>query len=847
MHSRLSQYAAPVLLCALMVVILFCVFWPALFSTETLFSADQSPTTLIQDYQAKLRAAFTGDWVPDSLGVGSGGRAVHPTKLLGILFPPMWYHVGTYLFDALLLFCAFMFCMRDKQRSWVVSGLPALSIAFSGYAFSLISAGHRGQFHMMPYAVFLLGCIDRGMARRSPFYFGMAGLCVGFGMAGQPDVMLLFCILAGSYAIFRLIAEWRALPVGRYPLIVACAKGVILAAVIVAALSVSVFGSLFKTTLPHRESLRGETKEQQWEYCTNWSLPPEEILEFVAPCIYGIETQDEDGPYWGRLGRAMNWGKTKQGLINLRQHTVYMGVLQLVFAVFAVAVAVRTRRFRAGTLDDDGVPSVGTEMGTSRADVFFWAGAFLLTVLLALGRYFPLYRLVFMVPYLNKIRCPVKWLHLSEVALAFLFAFGLSAFFKMLRERVVSKPEKRSKRTVHTDSQKMTFLWSAGVCIVMAVLLFSGTGVAGVCKGSLGCYWGSLGFEKQSALLMRVMIGSLRHGAFLFLIGSGVFAVAAWQGRKKWCAPLLKGVLFVVVCSDLTIVAKRYINTRDVRVFHDNNVIAERILADEEMGRVSDQLTTRGKFDPRWTSLRNNGVDFLEPMQREVPLPSEYGEFFGALQANPLRLWQITNTRYVLGPMSKLENLLKHPSFEAVEYFDVIGGRLISSVKGRAQNVLVKFSGALPRALVYHDWQQIDADNALALLGTSTWHPEKTVLVTGGISASAQGLPPSPARVVKYGYTKVVVEVDNDSPGVLLLNDKYDPDWRVRVDGVRGSVLCCNSIMRGVEVPAGKHTVVFTYRPFLIPFLLSIGTSLFMLLWWLFRVIKHIRSARSAS
>jgi uncharacterized membrane protein YfhO len=49
-------------------------------------------------------------------------------------------------------------------------------------------------------------------------------------------------------------------------------------------------------------------------------------------------------------------------------------------------------------------------------------------------------------------------------------------------------------------------------------------------------------------------------------------------------------------------------------------------------------------------------------------------------------------------------------------------------------------------------------------------------------------------------------------PSVLLLNDRYDANWRVRVDGQPAELLRCNFIMRGVYLTAGSHTVEFQFR-----------------------------------
>jgi uncharacterized membrane protein YfhO len=45
----------------------------------------------------------------------------------------------------------------------------------------------------------------------------------------------------------------------------------------------------------------------------------------------------------------------------------------------------------------------------------------------------------------------------------------------------------------------------------------------------------------------------------------------------------------------------------------------------------------------------------------------------------------------------------------------------------------------------------------------------------------------------------------------LLLNDKYDPNWRVTVDGKPAKMLRANFIMRGVYLTPGAHTVEFQF------------------------------------
>ena len=64
-----------------------------------------------------------------------------------------------------------------------------------------------------------------------------------------------------------------------------------------------------------------------------------------------------------------------------------------------------------------------------------------------------------------------------------------------------------------------------------------------------------------------------------------------------------------------------------------------------------------------------------------------------------------------------------------------------------------------------------------------------------------------------YAPKDIKLRTKAEAPSVLLLNDRYDSEWHVYVDGKEAKLLRCNYIMRGVEVAAGKHDVEFRYQP----------------------------------
>ena len=65
-----------------------------------------------------------------------------------------------------------------------------------------------------------------------------------------------------------------------------------------------------------------------------------------------------------------------------------------------------------------------------------------------------------------------------------------------------------------------------------------------------------------------------------------------------------------------------------------------------------------------------------------------------------------------------------------------------------------------------------------------------------------------------YAPKHIVLKAQTAAPAVLLLNDKYDPNWQVTVDGQPAKLLRCNFIMRGVYLDKpGSHRIEFKFLP----------------------------------
>jgi hypothetical protein len=82
------------------------------------------------------------------------------------------------------------------------------------------------------------------------------------------------------------------------------------------------------------------------------------------------------------------------------------------------------------------------------------------------------------------------------------------------------------------------------------------------------------------------------------------------------------------------------------------------------------------------------------------------------------------------------------------------------------------------------------------------------------------------AKITGYGRSEVVLAVETDRNSVVVLHDIFYPGWEAYVDGKRRPILRANLLFRGVEVGPGRHTVEFRFRPLSMDNLVAAATDL---------------------
>lgn len=725
----------------------------------------------------------------------AGTHSLAPHDLLRFIFGEIVLADFTYLLDTLLIMAGMALFLRTefglgRYASFFGGGL----FAFMGYSFTLFSAGHRGFFFMTVYAVFFLESLSasfgsRGFARRAVRIL-MAAFFAAWAMRFQPDFAFVYLLLGALFALWKLFCRLRGIP-SREDRAAYLKRTLLLFALAIACFAAAALPTLkttFTETLGHRqEQIRtqsvgdgGSPKENQWIFATNWSLPPEEIVEFAAPAYKGRATGEGDAPYWGRLGRSHRFEETGEGFFNFRQHLVYFGAIPLSLALLALVSLF--------------FPPQGGKC--RKKAVLFWFCVFLFSVLLAFGRYAPFYRLFYSIPYMSYLRAPVKLVRIAEFSVAVLAALGL--------ERLAAA--KRGDRcaaifAAATASFALLFF------ILSLFLPYSDSFLAPLKK--LGATQGFLSLASISARKAFI------HGAISFAaVSAAAFALARGlpakiPGRREACAALFLAAIVAIDCFTLY---RPFAKTLDAEYrFTDKNPLLAEAAKDEILRPILIFLP--------------GSPNLAAALQENIA--SHGGTAYTLADGNIQRALEMLAGRgaeaiFALARITGSSHLLLDAKFLP---FCPKEGFALKKIfnEARPPLLLAPGAGVSPKSLVLVESTQCPGYarlyNRTVRTGADGELLEALVQNNGGDVLVADTAPILPDGGAAKAYAKTikacyqngalnsVIETESDADGVLLVQRRFDQICEARVDGKRTQAFTAGFNRTGIFLPKGKHTV----------------------------------------
>jgi hypothetical protein len=635
-------------------------------------------------------------------------------------------------------------------REWGARPEAAL---VAGFAFALTpnlvavgAHGHGSQLVDSAYIPLMLWLAARHMKRGGFQHIGWLGLAGGLQLLrGHFQIAYYTWLAVGAYVLVETLLSAREPK--------AALRTLGRAAGVVGGLALGLLLASF-LFLPLREynvhSIRGGGAGGGvgMAYATSWSMGLREVWSFVVPNAVGFGGYT----YWGEMP--------------FTDYPHYVGVVTAVLVVFGFF--------------SNGAPRL------------FALGIALFALLVALGKHFPLYQLLYdFLPYFKNFRIPVMILVLFQLAAALGAAWGWSQWLEA--PRGIAGRERRVALVL------AVLLGISGVVALLAPDLLRGAYVGAaesVLRMRLGGQAPPEAIVQLAAQAFAATVGDLAKGALLGLLTLG----AGWAVTRVMLGAIpASAIVAVLLLVDLWPVSARVmaptlgpVVRRDAESERDDVVRFLEGAADTSLFRVMHLPIQVA--DPEGS--RMSGFRIASLTGYHAAKPKRFQDVLEAGLLQDPRFLGLLNVRYLI----TVEPLAETPPFLR-EVF-------------RGSQVIYENLLALPRAMLLTGWRVVPDSAALAVLGDPLHDPSRVTLLPRepGVPSAPGDAAAGSVRVTAYRLHEVDLEVETPVPGVLRLADMDYPGWSAEVNERPAEVLRADYLLRAVSVPAGKSRVRFVYR-----------------------------------
>lgn len=621
------------------------------------------------------------------------------------------------------LAASFMFMlMRHFKFSRTASFLSGLIFAFSGYLLSVSNMNTSlSSVIWLPLVIIFW---DKVIRSRGLEVLGLIILLAIMFLGGEPTIIYVTGWLMLLYALIFYKDRLKN-------------TGILILIFVIVALLVSA------QLLPFLELILQSDRAQManFELISMRSFPPREIINFILPFFFG--NQLRPGNYTEYL-----LGRNIQDWLL----SPYLGFFPLFFAVLA-------------WLKPD-------------KRTYFFSGAGLLALLLAFGKYTPLYPVIYkLLPGVSLIRYPVKYLFLTTFALAYLSGAGLEEFIR---------GEEGKLRKIG---------------IILLVLI----GALGV-----GC-WGFTIFQGQIFNILRSHYPPKLPGFF----------VSELYQTYKFDLKSLLNLWFFMLAGGLILglVIRQIISRRAAAFFFIGLIFIDLVSVNMPLScPVSPQIYH--EITPNLKILMTDKDLFRHFYSLEVEKVSRlvYGaDFDQALLENKDRL--------------TANRLVPHHLYDVNGYESVELANYRKFMMNLKDEVPYKYINRLNAKYVAtekpvsHPGLKL-VRHAQYYYGELYLYQNRKVLPR----AYAEG---NSVKILEYQPEEVIIEARMKKPGKLFLADTYYPGWKAYIDERETKIVRSHELFREVALDKGAHTVRFTYDPwtFKMGMIISLLTAAVLLIF----------------
>lgn len=720
--------------------------------TQDYFWASFVETQLRENPSLKTWNPYLNGGAP--FGGGLGAIFTPLDMIITIIFSPNLGITVKGLFHLLIAGSFTLMYARLIGLGFKASFLSAIFFMLSTELVSLFNAGHIGKLNTIAFLPVVLFFLERAFIKRRFTDFILAAIPLSLQLYhGHIQISFYCCLVVAIYFIWRSINVYNEEK---------DSKGVRKLY-----LHGTVMVLLFFTLSAFSLSSWFEFKEQSdrkggtpYAFATSWSMPPKELVTYVAPQIFGLATPIYKDPgeidvfYWGDMP--------------FTQTSNYLGLAPILLSLIALL------RFRGRY-------------------VYIFLTIALLFQFLAFGKYNPAYPFFYNYLGFKFFRVPKMLLFVAAFSVSMLAGFGAQWLF-----------DERGKKGI--DFIKKYVYWLAGLASLMflcaLVAQFNQQGMVDYffdeLKGSGRAYNPSLVLKRYVNAIDGIWI------ALSFLI-TGIAIIASKLSSKvkpEWLF-LMLAAYFVIDISSLNY---KFINGVSIKdnAYLSKDTAVKYFEKDDGLYRVLNAVNERSE---KYIAYHNTNKYVHYKIQSatgyEAVQLGRYGALVEKLNLNG-KLLDIMNIKYVVMAKGSVRGTVG----DRAGKYDIVMDEDVKILRNRAM---------LPRVYPVHKALIIkDKDVALSTLTDPAFKPSDILILEDELGYELSNSPKpareSQAKITSYKNAEIMIEADMADKGFLFLGDKFYPGWKVVVDGRPEKIHVANYAFRAVYLDAGKHDVKFYYE-----------------------------------
>ena len=410
----------------------------------------------------------------------------------------------------------------------------------------------------------------------------------------------------------------------------------------------------------------------------------------------------------------------------------------------------------------------------------------ILSIMMAWGKYLPGFNVFLFnhLPLYNKFRAPTMALVIAEFTIPVMAMITLQ--YLLFRDK--------SKELLKADFKKILF--AVGGLFLLLILMYLGMSYSSPFDKQILSYkFDNSGSDEINRLIISGMKADRKAmfgGQLLRTFGFAVLVLGLlYMYLRNIIKPLVVILIFVLVSTiDIFVIGKEYLN-------EDNYVLNEGLENKNFPVSAIDQQILQDK-DPDFRVFNLTGNPYTESRT------SYFHKSIGGYHPAKLRIYQDIIDRYLSGPFNPgVLNMLN------TKY-------MIMPDQQTGRDTLISRLEAFGPCWLVKNVKLVD-DRVAAITSLGNTNLKDTAIVEKSFSKNVvqpQWDSTSSIRLSKFDNDAIEYEANCSGAQFAVFSEVYYPKgWNVYIDNKKTDYYNVDYILRGISLPAGKHSIKFVFEP----------------------------------